>query len=204
MAYLRFKSFIALFNNLIKLSFACTLMDILAHGLWVAGIFRAHNLKKKSKNKLNIWKATFWGLFPDLFAFTIPFVILFYNLIFKHLSILEMPHPDSLEPSAAPAGFGLSHILYNYSHSIIIFLLVFLVVSLIFRRPVWVMSGWLIHILIDIPTHSYAFFPTPFLWPLSNLEVNGFSWGTLWFMILNYSALLIFYIFLYISSKKSK
>lgn len=53
------------------------------------------------------------------------------------------------------------------------------------------MLAWGVHILVDIPTHSYRFYPTPFLWPLSGWKFNGFSWGTPWFIVVNYGALLL-------------
>ncbi|MBI2662668.1 hypothetical protein HYX11_04380 [Candidatus Woesearchaeota archaeon] len=38
-----------------------------------------------------------------------------------------------------------------------------LVVYVILGRFVGEMLAWLGHIIIDIPTHSYKFYPTPFL-----------------------------------------
>jgi hypothetical protein len=49
--------------------------------------------------------------------------------------------------------------------------------------------AWLGHILVDIPTHSKRFFPTPFLWPISDYKVDGISWGVRWFMLANYGSL---------------
>lgn len=42
---------------------------------------------------------------------------------------------------------------------------------------------WLLHILIDIPTHRAQFFPTPFLAPFSDFVVDGVRWSTpsVWF-----------------------
>lgn len=48
---------------------------------------------------------------------------------------------------------------------------------LLFRRPVGEVSAWGLHILFDIPFHTSQFFPTPFLWPLSGLQVGGISWA---------------------------
>jgi hypothetical protein len=53
------------------------------------------------------------------------------------------------------------------------------------------LGGWPLHIIMDIPTHSREFFPTPFLWPISDVTFNGISWATAWFMIANYSLLAI-------------
>lgn len=68
------------------------------------------------------------------------------------------------------------------------------------------MFGWALHILIDIPSHSISLYPTPFLWPISEYRFPyGVSWANQTFMIINYSALLIVWIFLIIyASKKSK
>ena len=57
--------------------------------------------------------------------------------------------------------------------------------------------GWPLHILIDVPTHSSKIFPTPFLFPISNYTFNGISWGNPIFMLINYSALFIVYLFLF-------
>lgn len=178
-------------------------MDIFSHGLWAGAAYKAVN--KKAKKPLNAWLAGFWGIFPDLFAFTIPFVWLFWNLAFGGLSFSEIPRPDAVEPAPQDALpiFHLASLLYSISHSAIVFLAVFGAVFLIFRRPIWELGGWFIHILLDIPTHSYQFYPTPFLWPLSDWTVNGFSWGTPWFLIPNYVAIITVYLLLR-SRKRSK
>ena len=66
------------------------------------------------------------------------------------------------------------------------------------------MLGWGLHILIDIPTHSYQFYPTPLLWPVSSWKFNGFSWTTPWFIIVNYLAILLVYALLYILRKRRR
>ncbi len=86
--------------------------------------------------------------------------------------------------------------LYQLSHSLVIFAIVAFVVYIIRRRAVWMIVPWLMHILMDIPTHSYKFYATPFLWPISGWKFNGISWGQWWFEILNYGALLILYLIL--------
>jgi len=163
-------------------------MEILAHTLWTtAGVIKVNNtIKKKGKMfKLNIFWTAFWGIFPDLFAFSIPFVISFYKVI----SGQQQFGSFSTRHQVAD-GFNLSHTLYQYSHSLVIFAIVFLILWAILRRPPWVVLGWAFHILIDIPSHAMAFFPTPFLFPISEYRFPyGVAWSTLWFMIVNYSAL---------------
>ncbi|MEK7463454.1 MAG: hypothetical protein AAB621_03800 [Patescibacteria group bacterium] len=179
-------------------------MDIFAHGLWAGAVYKGAN--KKLEKPLKVWRAAFWGVFPDLFAFTIGFIWLFGNFIFGGMSFSDLPRPDLVEPAPDELIFGngtiqgaasfivrLTAILYSASHSAIIFFIVFGIVFLIFRRPIWELGGWFIHILLDIPTHSYQFYPTPFLWPLSDWKLDGFSWATPWFLILNYSVIIIMY-----------
>ena len=163
-------------------------MDIFAHGLWAAA--GAHGLNLKKKNKLSVAWVTFWGIFPDLFAFTPVFTVLFWNLIFQKSGLR-----GGAESAFASLGPLTSH-LYSISHSLIVFAIIFAAVALIKKCSVWELSGWLLHILIDIPSHSKEFYPTPFLWPVSRFEVSGYSWAHPVFLALNYFAIISVYILL--------
>lgn len=171
-------------------------MDIVSHGFWAGIAAKAAN--RKIKKPLNLRLAFFFGVFPDLFAFTLPFIFLFWNFIvykttgFNSQSLLEMEGtPQSAFPYA-----DLTYNLYRLSHSLIIFILVFFLFFLFLKRPVFEMLGWLAHILMDMPTHTYKFFPTPFLWPVSDFKIDGFSWASPWFLILNYGAIVFVYLML--------
>ena len=180
-------------------------MDIFSHGLWAAAAYKAADGKKR----FNLWKAAFWGVFPDLFAFTISFLWLFGNFVFGDLSFADLPRPDEIEPASDALMFGdgdigkatsfiarVTAILYHLSHSAVVFLVIFGLVYLIFRRPIWELGGWLMHIFLDIPTHQYQVYPTPVLWPLSGWKFDGFSWETLWFLVPNYIAIIFVYLLL--------
>ena len=174
-------------------------MDVFAHGLWAGAAAKAANknsaIAGKIKKPLKVWSAVIWGVFPDIFAFVLPFAWLFWNLVFGDLNFSDFPRPENMEPAmhdTLPI-LNIASGLYNTSHSLFVFVLVFALVWIVLRRPIWEMSGWLLHILIDIPTHSYRFYPTPFLWPFSEWKFDGFSWGTPWFLILNYSAIILVY-----------
>lgn len=176
-------------------------MDIFAHGLWTGISYGA--LKRKTKRPINVWLATFWGVFPDFFAFTIPLIYIISSTIFGSASFSDFRGHTQIEPVAHQFPmYDLANTLYNYSHSLIIFALVFIIVTVIRKKVVWEMGGWLLHILIDIPTHSYKFFPTPFLWPISDFRIDGFSWGTPIFMIINYSLIVICLFILYLTGRK--
>ena len=177
-------------------------MDIFSHGLWGAAAAKLTN--KKTQLKINPWKAAWWGVFPDLFAFTPLFIWFFVKRILNEP--IAMPHPKdaTLIDGNAPFVYDLAHYLYQYSHSIIIFTLVIAVIiflKYLWRKErswaalvPWSMAPWLLHILCDIPTHSYKFYPTPFLWPISEFKFDGFSWGQWWFIVANYTALAIVYL----------
>lgn len=177
-------------------------MDIFAHGLWAAATYKAANKKFVTNNRkpLNVWFATFWGMFPDLFAFTIPFVWIAWGFVSGGITTADIPRPHQVEPPTDGKIYAVMHLansLYSVSHSAIIFAATFLIVWLLTRRPVWELGGWLLHILIDIPSHSYQFYPTPVFWPLSGWKFNGVAWSTPWFMVLNYSALAVVYFILW-------
>lgn len=152
-------------------------MDIVSHGLWGGVAFGR-------KSKKSYWKAFVFGMFPDLFAFIPQIVYLVLNP--------ELSHFGSGPPSSMSV-LPLTYMLYNISHSLVIFAFIFGAVWLIRKKPFYEMLPWGLHILCDIPTHSTEFFPTPFLWPVADVRINGFSWGQLWFMILNYTLITLVY-----------
>lgn len=195
-------------------------MDILAHGLWTGAA--AHGINKKisarGKKPINVWWTTFWGIFPDLFAFTIPFIWIFIQLISNGFDFSQLPHPQDVEPvgsntisfghgnapEAVPI-FQLTSLLYSISHSAVIFFLIFGITWFLFRKlkrsPPWELGGWLLHILIDIPTHSYRFYPTPVFWPLSGWKFNGWPWGNPQFLAINYGAIAVVYLIILLRRK---
>lgn len=183
-------------------------MDVFSHGLWAATAAKTINIKKRTK--INLFFAACWGVFPDVFAFGPAFFwIIWLRLRGINIIPIRPENADALEQSGG-GPFVLSNHLYNFSHSLFVLAtvlgLVVLVKFLIEKKMSWrflplTMLGWPMHILMDIPTHSYKFYPTPFLWPISNWKFDGFSWGQWWFILLNYGSLVTVYI--YFRIKKS-
>ncbi len=58
--------------------------------------------------------------------------------------------------------------LYQAVPSLIGFLMVSGIAASLTRLIVFEMLGWLLHILIDIPMHSFRCYATRFLWPASD------------------------------------
>lgn len=91
------------------------------------------------------------------------------------------------------------YVLYNLTHSLVVFAFVVAVLCLRRgRRWPWFIGSWGLHIGTDIFTHGRDFFPTPFLWPGSSLTVNRFSWPSPRFVAINHSALVVFYLAWYV------
>jgi len=164
-------------------------MDILAHTLWTNAVFHA----KYHTNKKRRYIAAFFGVVPDLVGFTPAFFYMLFSGGFRG--------PESFASSHWV--FIYAQYAYNYSHSLVVFAAVFLVVLLIRKgKPYWPLLGWALHICIDIPTH-HGFYETPFLFPFSNYRFNhGTSWGHPTFMIINYGIMAIVYIGLFWYSRK--
>lgn len=155
-------------------------MDTLAHGLWTNVIYH----RQRATNR---WWAIFFGVAPDLFSFG-PFFVT--RLISGLWSSGGRPALASIPPYVS--------IIYNYTHSVVIWLIIFVLLVIWLKGRVWwPMFAWLVHILIDIATHTYEFFPTPFLFPLSSWKINAINWADPTFMIVNYSLLVLAYLDIY-------
>ena len=163
-------------------------MDVISHGLWGGIAFG----RKSFKNYLI---AFLIGVSPDAFSFGI--FMLARITGFSKMDFSGGHMDQSLVPQYV-------HVLYNFTHSLIIFLAVFLLVWLILKKPYWLLGAWGLHILIDIPTHSFEFFPTPFLWPVSNFMVNGISWGSPIIFFPDVAILIILYAIFWYRKRKEK
>ena len=138
-------------------------MDIVSHGLW-GGIALGRSSRR------SFWTAFAIGMAPDLFSFG----LLFANGLLAHgLDFFNgLGHPP--DPSLIPP---YVHRLYEATHSLVVFAIVFAFVWLVRGRPFMELGAWGLHVTMDIFTHSDAFFPTPFLWPLSDARVDGVPWN---------------------------
>ncbi len=162
-------------------------MDIISHGLWGSIAFGR-------KNKKSFWTAFLIGIAPDIISFSPFFIGVF-------LGIYPSPNFHAGPPPTAVIPYYINY-FYNATHSLIIFSLVFLIVYLIFKKPFLPLLAWALHIFTDIFTHSYDFFPTPFLWPISNYKFNGTNWGEPIIFIPNLLLLSIFYGYFYLTKRQ--
>lgn len=159
-------------------------MDILSHGLWGGIAFGR-------KDKKAFWWSFAFGIAPDFFSFGILTIATLLGLA-KRPEWSAGGHPG--------AGMIPQYVyqLYNVTHSFIPFAVIFALVWIFRKKPFLPMLAWPLHILMDIPTHSTEFFPTPFLWPFfNNIRVNGIPWSHAYIFIPNWIALVGLYAWWY-------
>lgn len=185
-------------------------MDIISHGLWGAVLARAVNhsleVKGRATPRLQPPLAFFFGVFPDLAAFTPIFVLVVYGLLIGQVFPFRPAQTESIEALGVglPAILAVTKAIYACTHSLVIFAACFFVGWLgrtirAHRRRLTLslmpfeMGAWLFHILIDIPTHSVRFYPTPFLWPIMDYHIDGIPWSNPFIFSLNVIALMAVY-----------
>jgi hypothetical protein len=169
-------------------------MDVLAHSLWTNIMYKTIPTTRGNK-KLTLWGIAF-GVLPDLFSFVPIFAYGIYASLFMDKSFF------SGAPGSDVPFYNYASESYNYTHSLIIWLAVTLIVWAILKKFPFVLLGWALHIVIDIFSHTDEYFPTPFLFPLSHFKVSIISWGHPVFMAINYALLVILYIFVIPKLKK--
>jgi len=148
-------------------------MDTLSHGLWGGMAFGR-------QNKRVFLIAFLFGVMPDVLAFGWEF----FRRIFLG-SEFGKPMVETIDSYI----FGL----YNITHSLIIALVALLIGLILFKAKAIPVASWALHILVDIPTHSTQFFPTPYLWPFATPYVNGIPWNIPWIFFSNWALLLVLY-----------
>lgn len=163
-------------------------MDILAHALWTTAI--AVPARQKIMRPISLPWTAFWGVFPDLFSFTIPAIL---RIWWYATGVTHSLRPDP--ESAKRLQFVWQ--LYHCSHSLITFTAVFALGWLLARSPMLEMLGWALHILIDIATHQ-GIFAIHFLWRFSAYSVSALRWENSRFFAATYGALLLMYLWLWI------
>lgn len=158
-------------------------MDIISHGLYGGVAFGRRSWKSFG------W-SFFFGIAPDLFSFGLFTVSVWFGIA-HGLDWSGGPPDPRLVPQYV-------HTLYNLTHSFVVFAIVFGLVWWLRKKPLLEMLGWPLHILVDIPTHSDRFFPTPFLWPLSDYKVDGHPWSSPEIFIPNVILLVSLYLWFFV------
>ncbi|GAB6087694.1 hypothetical protein [Alkaliphilus crotonatoxidans] len=161
-------------------------MDVFSHGLW-GGLFFGRRKK--------YYRFAFvFGLLPDLIPL-LPYTVIglisgWVNLRGGTLTVIPQ----------------WVYFLYNMSHSFVVAGTLLIIIRLIWGKELaFGFLAWPLHIAYDIPTHSADYFPTKFLYPLSDIHFNGVNWSHPLIMLINYFVLCTSYsALLYFHWKKSQ
>jgi len=150
-------------------------MDFFSHIAWIYILF--HKLKKK-----HLYLALLFGALPDIIGWG---GFLFYNLFNGSFGKPDLSNiPD------------WTWTLYGISHSLVVICIALIIIWLVFKKiPIFVWA-YPFSVLLDIPTHSREFLPTPIFWPISDWHFPGFSWGVAWFMLLNVGLILVLIVYI--------
>jgi len=166
-------------------------MDFIFHGVSNIALQKTIQKETPKKRRRFLIEAFLWGALPDLIPFTIPVII----SLFKGISFWAGENPEMLAASAY---------IYQYTHSLIVFIVVFFLVRLFTKKWYLPMLGWALHILFDIPLHEPDYFATPFLFPLSSWTLPfGVSWATWWIFFPLWGFLIVWLIWLKKNKKHS-
>jgi len=106
------------------------------------------------------------------------------------------------EPVLEPWVAMLSHHLHCILHSAVIAGIVTIIVWRWRRAWLVPLAGWWSHIVIDVFTHSADFYPVPVLYPFTQRGFDGLAWNTPGFQIVNYTALAITGLALWITRRR--
>jgi hypothetical protein len=147
-------------------------MDIFSHILWTYVPFR---------NKLWRDEALFFAILPDF-----GFLLIFLYVLFGTPTIVGFPQ-------ALPKVPDILLVIYFTLHSFVTLGIVALIIWRLKPRLLPALSGWFIHIMLDIPVHD-GYFGTRFLYPiLPDLYISGISWVDYRVLAVSYLALVIVY-----------
>lgn len=165
-------------------------MDVFSHGLWGGIAFGR-------RSRRSFWTAVAIGVAPDVLSFG-PFLVT--RLATQGTAFFSrLGHRPDL--STIP---GYVHAVYNVTHSLVVFALAFGLVWLIRGKPMMEMLAWGLHVCMDIPTHSIRFFPTPFLWPISDFHVHGVPWSRPYIFFPDWGLLIILYAWFFWGKRRAR
>ena len=177
-------------------------MDILAHTLW-AGAGMAALARRGPIAPRTIAAGMALAALPDLLHL-LPVVGWWSFGDGTAAAVLAhaFPVPGEL-PTLPPLVAAWSYHLHCAMHSALVAGAVTLLLWAV-TRSMWLpLLGWWSHLVIDVPTHSATFFPTPIFYPLSERGFDGLAWNTPWFMVLNYAALALVGVWLLLERRRA-
>jgi len=175
-------------------------VDIISHGLWAGAAGEWLRRRSNRTEKTVAWTVAF-GVAPDL-VWVVPVTAwsLFQPDPWRIVSEYIMATPGN-EPQLPAMVNAVTHHAHCFMHSAIIALVATALARWLKPALLIPLTGWWLHIAIDVPTHSSDYYAVPFLYPITYEGVDGVAWTTPWLLVLNYAVLGLIY-WLLIRSRK--
>jgi hypothetical protein len=162
-------------------------MDVLAHALW-AGLGVAALRRRWPIGPRAVAATVALAVLPDMVQLA---PLIGRSLADGDVAVLHAyatARPGS-EPSMSSLAALWTHHLHCVMHSAPVAALVTLLSWLALRR-LWIpLLGWWSHIVIDVFTHSAAYYAVPVFYPFTDWGFDGLAWNTPWFLTANYAAI---------------
>ncbi|MFN0161907.1 MAG: hypothetical protein ACKVQQ_11800 [Burkholderiales bacterium] len=178
-------------------------MDVLAHALW-AGAGMAALGRRRQIVPRTIAATLVLATLPDVLHM-LPILgwWIFGEGSGAELWAMAVASPGN-EPALPLWVERWSHHLHCVAHSAVVAAAVTAVLW-VQRRWLWIpLLGWWSHIVIDVFTHSAAYYPSPVLYPLTRRGFDGLAWNTPWFLAVNYFVLAAVCLALWISRPRNR
>jgi hypothetical protein len=163
-------------------------MDILAHALWASAGAQLAGGRRTLKARTVALIVALAALPDILHLLPITGWWLFGDGTFAALRAYAIAVPGR-EPPLPPVVLLLSHHPHCIAHSAVVAAVAMLLLWVALRSQWIPLLGWWSHIVIDVFTHSAAFYPVPVLYPFTYRGFDGLAWNTPWFLAANYAAI---------------
>ena len=177
-------------------------MDIVAHALWAGAAGTWSRRRQAGVGGKTIAAMVAFAVLPDLVPLAPALAMSFTDaaplqFLYAHITAVPMS-----EPRMPPWADALAHHLHCSFHSVIIAALVTLGAWWKMRGLLLPLMGWWLHIALDVPTHSDDYYAVPIFYPLTYWGFDGVAWTAPWMLALNYFALAVAYLALWISRRR--
>lgn len=168
-------------------------MDLIAHGLWAALGVRWLARRRPASTTVAVL-AVGASMLPDVLHLVPVALWAFLGDGDVGQLLAYIVATPGFEPVLPPWLEMWSHHLHCTMHSVIIAGAA-TVILWSWWGLVWLpLTGWWLHIVIDVFTHSSEFYPVPVFYPITYQGFDGIAWNTPWFMVVNYSALVLIWL----------
>jgi hypothetical protein len=171
-------------------------MDILAHALWAGAGGRLLERRGFVGSK-TLWWMVALAVAPDIVPMLPVAGYALVNPRSLQFVIAYITATPGTEPALPPAVSEWTHHLHCTMHSVVVLSLLTALLWFMLRRFPIVLLGWWSHVLLDIPTHSADYYGVPLLYPISDRAFDGIAWTEPWLLAVNYTALVLVYLWLY-------